>query len=158
MDHLLPINKFTEKSNEYQLHLCIGLIDMRKHSIPYTCTYGSLSRTDFWNRYKWGHVCILENVYTDVASRIHLDISRGVDKEILCHQRCSQQLWRLSWTIPLVERGVNVDGEKLTDLQFADDVTLTTLTMKGMDTQFNDFNEKARKWDWRCTDVKQNTW
>ena len=51
---------------------------MSKHSIPYT--YGSLSSTDFWNRYKRGYVCILENVYTDVASRNHLDIESDVSE------------------------------------------------------------------------------
>lgn len=45
--------------------------------------------------------------------------------------------------MPVVERGVNVDGEKIY-LQFANDVTITTLTMMGMHTQFNDLNKNYK--------------
>jgi len=47
--------------------------------------------------------------------------------------------------LPLEERGINVDGEKLTDLRFADDVALTTSTVKDMETQLNDLNKQSKK-------------
>jgi len=45
----------------------------------------------------------------------------------------------------LEERGINVDGEKLTDLRFADDVALITSTVKDMETQLNDLNKQSKK-------------
>ena len=47
--------------------------------------------------------------------------------------------------LPLEERGVNIDGEKLTDLRFADDVALTTSTVKDMEIQLNDLNTGSKK-------------
>ena len=47
--------------------------------------------------------------------------------------------------LPLDERGINVDGEMLTDLRFADDVALTTSTVKDMETQLNDLNKESKK-------------
>ncbi|XP_072016971.1 uncharacterized protein [Amphiura filiformis] len=84
MDHLLTINQLIEKSNEYQLDLCIGFIDYEK-------AFDSVEHQDLFQALREigineGYVCILEDIYTDATSRIHLDtdvskivkISRGV--------------------------------------------------------------------------------
>ena len=47
--------------------------------------------------------------------------------------------------LPPDERGINVDGDRLKDLQFADDVALITPTVKDMETQFNNLNKKSKK-------------
>ena len=47
--------------------------------------------------------------------------------------------------LPLDERGINVEGERLTDLRFADDVALITSTVKDMETQLNDFYKESKK-------------
>ena len=43
------------------------------------------------------------------------------------------------------EKGINIDGEKLTNLRFADDVALTTEDVKDMEHQLNNVNEKSLK-------------
>ena len=45
----------------------------------------------------------------------------------------------------LDERGLDVDGEKLTDLRFADDVALITSSVKDMETQLNNLNIESKK-------------
>ncbi|XP_072048312.1 uncharacterized protein [Amphiura filiformis] len=45
----------------------------------------------------------------------------------------------------LQERGINIDGEKLTDLRFADDVALVTTSVKDMEVQLNDLNKGSKK-------------
>ena len=45
----------------------------------------------------------------------------------------------------LESRGTDVDGEKLTDLRFADDVALTTSTVEDMEVQLNILNEESKK-------------
>ena len=44
------------------------------------------------------------------------------------------------------EKGVNIDGEKLLDLRFADDVALTTEDVKDMEHQLNTVNEESLNW------------
>lgn len=40
---------------------------------------------------------------------------------------------------------MKIDGEKLTDLRFADDVALIIATVKDMSTQLNDLNRESKK-------------
>ena len=45
----------------------------------------------------------------------------------------------------LQEKGMNIDGERLTDLRFADDVALITTSVKDMEIQLNNLNKESRK-------------
>ncbi|PIK46657.1 endonuclease-reverse transcriptase [Apostichopus japonicus] len=45
----------------------------------------------------------------------------------------------------LQERGLNVDGERLTDLRFADDVALITTSVKDMEVHLNNLNIESKK-------------
>ena len=47
--------------------------------------------------------------------------------------------------LDLNELGLDVDGEKLTDLRFADDVALITSSVKDMETQLNNLNIESKK-------------
>ena len=47
----------------------------------------------------------------------------------------------------LQERGLNVDGEKLTDRRFADDVALITTSVKDMEVQLNELNQGRKRLD-----------
>ena len=42
-------------------------------------------------------------------------------------------------------RGIDIDGEKLADLRFADDVALTTNSVKDMEIQLNILNQESKK-------------
>ena len=43
----------------------------------------------------------------------------------------------------LEEKGIDIDGEKLSDLRFADDVAVTTKDVKDMEHQLNIVNEES---------------
>ena len=45
----------------------------------------------------------------------------------------------------LQDQGINIDGEWLTDLRFADDVALTTRSVKDMEKQLNSLNIESKK-------------
>ena len=44
----------------------------------------------------------------------------------------------------LEEKGINIDGEQLTDLRFADDVALTTTSVKNMEDQLRSLNSESK--------------
>ena len=44
----------------------------------------------------------------------------------------------------LEEKGINIDGEQLTDLRFADDVALTTTSVKNMEDQLRSLNRESK--------------
>ena len=45
----------------------------------------------------------------------------------------------------LEEKGINISGEKLSNLKFADDVALTTEDVKDMEHQLSTVNEESLK-------------
>ena len=47
----------------------------------------------------------------------------------------------------LEDKGINTDGEKLSDLRFADDVALTTENVKNSEHQLNTVNEENLRVD-----------
>ena len=73
-------------------------------------------------------------------------ISRGVRQgDTLSPKVFTAAMEAIFKKLPSDERGNNVDGEMLTDLRFADDVALTTSTVKDMETQLNDLNKESKK-------------
>ena len=101
MDH----NKPTIQKKE---DLCIGFIDYEKafDSIehPDLFLFSSTERNGYTVNERY-IICILKDIHTDATSLNHLDSDvseivkisrRRLDKEILCHQMCLRQLWRLS--------------------------------------------------------------
>ena len=54
------------------------------------------------------------------------------------------------------EKGINIDGEKLSDLKFADDVALTTEDVKDMEHQLNTVNKESLKIGLRYIEEKRN--
>ena len=47
--------------------------------------------------------------------------------------------------IELEERGLNIDGENLSELRFADDIALITTTVRNMEEQLNMINDESKK-------------
>ena len=47
--------------------------------------------------------------------------------------------------LDLEERGLNIDGEQITDLRFADDIALVTTTVRNMERQLNMINDESKK-------------
>ena len=45
----------------------------------------------------------------------------------------------------LEKRGIDINGEKLTDLRFADHVTLTTNLVENMEVQLNILNQESKR-------------
>ena len=66
------------------------------------------------------------------------------DKEIHSHLNYLIQLWRVFKKADISE-GVNVDGENLTNLRFADAVALFKETTKQMEKHLNSLNSKSLK-------------
>ena len=58
--------------------------------------------------------------------------------------------------LPLEEKGINIDGEKLSDLRFADDVARTAEGVKDMEHQFNDVKDRKHK-NWSSGTYRKTT-
>ena len=141
-----------EKSKEYHLPLCLGFIDYEKafDSVEHFAIFQALRKININETY----VQILENIYKNAAARIHLDdhisepfeIKRGVRQgDPISPKLFTAAIQEVFKNSELDPRGVDINGEKLTDLRFADDVALTTSSVEDMEVQLNILNEESKK-------------
>ena len=151
-DHLQAANQLIEKSNEYQLNLCLGFIDYQKafDSIEHTDMFDALRKIGIQR----GYIAILEDIYTNATAKIHIDndiskafrIERGVRQgDTLSPKMFTAAVEDIFQKANLEERGININGEMLTDLRFADDVALTTTSVKEMEEQLIRLNRESNK-------------
>ena len=150
-DHIYTLNQVIEKSNEYNLPLCVGFIDYEKafDSIEHFAIFEALRKININETY----VQILENIYHKATARIHLDnlmseqfnIKRGVRQgDPISPKLFTAAIEAIFQKADLVH-GLNVDGETLTNLRFADDVALLTEKTTQMELQLNDLYDASKE-------------
>ena len=151
---VINCRKLIEKCNEFKRPLCIGYIDYEKafDSIEHEAIFKALSSIDINETY----ITILENIYTGVTTRVHVDnqISEkstntkrrepgGPNFPQIIPSNNSGSVFFL--TAQLRKKGINIDGEKLTELRFADGVALTAEYMTDMEHQLNTLTGESLK-------------
>ena len=115
------INQITEKSNEYILPLCIDFTDYEKafDTIEHFAILEALRKTNINETY----INILQNIYSQATASIYLDKLVSDELHINREIRQGDPLSPKLFTADISE-GINVVGENLTNLRFADDVAL----------------------------------
>ena len=112
-----------------------------------------------------GYVQLLEDIYTNATAKIHIenDVSKGIQIErgvthgdTISPKMFTAAMEEIFKKLNLQDRGLNIDGEKLTDtdLRFAYDVALIISSVKDMELQLNNLNKESKK---ECKIHKGNT-
>ena len=150
-DHLQALNQIIEKSNEYNLPLCIGFIDYEKafDTVEHFAIFEALRKTNVNETY----INILQNIYNQATARVHLDklvstefqIHRGVRQGDPLSPKLFTAVMEEVFKKAEISEGVNVDGENLSNLRFADDVALLNETTKQMEKHMNNLNSESMK-------------
>ena len=150
-DHLQALDQITEKSNEYNLPQCIGFIDYEKafDTVEHFAISEALRKTNVNETY----INILQNIYNQATTRDYLD--KLVSTEFPMHRRVRQgdpfspklftAVTEEVFKKADIYEGVNVDGENLTNLRFADDVALFNETTTQMEKHLNILNSGSLK-------------
>ena len=150
-DHLQALNQIIEKSNEYNLPLCICFIDYEKafDTVEHFAIFEALRKTNVNETY----INILQNIYNQATARVHLDklvstefpIHRGVRQGDPLSPKLFTAVMEEVFKKAEISEGVNVDGENLSNLRFADDVALLNETSKQMEKHMNNLNSESMK-------------
>ncbi|GFO25934.1 endonuclease-reverse transcriptase [Plakobranchus ocellatus] len=94
------------------------------------------------------YVTILENIYQNASARVDIDnlesepfpIHRGGRQGDPISPKLFTAAIEMIFRKADLEHGLNVDGETLTNLRFADDVALVTEKVENMEEQLNVLN------------------
>lgn len=70
-DHIFTLNQVIEKSNKYNLPLCVGFIDYEKafDFVEHFAIFDALRKININETY----VAILENIYQNATARVHIE-------------------------------------------------------------------------------------
>ena len=100
------------------------------------------------------YITILEDIYTDATARLHTDNQVSEEIPVLRDVRQRDPISPKLFTATIQEvfknaqledKGKNIDGEKLSDPRFSEDVALTTEDVKDMEHHLNIMNEESLK-------------
>ena len=162
-DHLQALNQTIEKSNEYNLPLCIGFIDYEKafDTVEHFAIFEALRKTTINETY----INILQSIYSQATARIHLDklvsdefpIHSGVRQGDPLSPKLSTAVMEEVFKKEDIPEGVRVDGEKLTNLRFADEVALFNKKRRQIEKHLNCLNLQSLKVGLKCTKERQST-
>ena len=131
----------------------IGFIDYEKafDSIEHFSIFEALRKINVNETY----VKILENtcIYKGATARVHLDnhvseaftIGRGVRQGDPISPKLFTAVIEEIFKKADLDKGINIDGERLQNLRFADDVALVTKTTKEMEEHLNKLNTESKK-------------
>lgn len=151
LDHIHTVRQIFEKNKEFNVPFYCCFIDYNK-------AFDSIEHENIWHGLKnqgveHKYIRILKNVYTNSTARIKLEkegkeikINRGVRQgdplsPKLFTAVLEEILRKLKWD----QYGLNINGEQLSHLRFADDIILFATTKEHLQSMIIDLERESRK-------------
>lgn len=152
IDHIHSINQLIEKSNEYNKNVTLVLIDYEKafDSISHQEMIGALRSQGI----KGKILRVIKNIYAAATASVKMEdrgqkfsIERGVRQGDPISPKLFTALLeytfrKCNWSD---RAGISIDGEKLRDLRFADDIVLIDDDPEELQRSLNELNDQGKK-------------
>lgn len=148
-DHLQAINQLIEKMHEYNRPLCVAFIDYEKafDSVELPSVMKALQDQGIEQNY----INVMWNIYkkSTTSLRLHREserfhIQRGVRQGDTISPKlftaCLQEIFR---TLDWEEKGININGEYLSNLRFADDIILVAETAEELQSMIEGLHKAS---------------
>lgn len=150
MDHIHVVKQIIQKSNEYGKKYYLAFVDYNK-------AFDSLKHTHIWKALRSQgvhpkYIRILENLYKESTSKIQTErkgpafkIKKGVRQgDPLSPKLFSAVLEHIFRKIDWDTFGININGEKLNHLRFADDLILLNENPEGLEIMLTQLERESK--------------
>jgi len=149
MDHLQVITQLIEKTNEYEIPICLAFVDYEK-------AFDSVEHLEIMNSVKnhgvnKQYITLLTNIYNNGTASIRLDtisqkfpLQRGVRQGDIISPKLfnaglEEVFRRLDWD----NVGIRVNGENINHLRFADDIVLISNNHTELQSMITELNNES---------------
>lgn len=150
IDHIHTIREIIERSNEFELPLCMAFVDYEKafDSVSAAAVIDALKNSNIDS----GYIHLIENIYKEATAKVKLHkvsnafkISKGVRQgdtisPKLFNAVLQEVFKKLNWE----ERGIKIDGEFINNLRFADDIVLLASSFEELQKMLQDLNRESK--------------
>ncbi|TKR58647.1 hypothetical protein L596_030063 [Steinernema carpocapsae] len=150
-EHLQAVNQLLEKAREYRVPIFMVFIDFEK-------AFDSVESNAIWNAAQRQGVHpkllkLLRNIYSQATSKIQvgraqvqIEIQRGVRQgdtisPKLFNAALEETFKELRWE----DRGLNINGRRISNLRFADDIVLIADTEEELQLMVTELQEASRR-------------
>ncbi|XP_063539716.1 uncharacterized protein LOC134748833 [Cydia strobilella] len=152
VDHIHALRQVIQKTEEYNLPLCLAFVDYEKafDSIETWAVLQSLQRCQIDYRYIEVLKCLYENATMSVRlqgqSSKPIPLQRGVRQgDVISPKLFTAALEDAFKVLDWKGRGINVNGEYITHLRFADDIVVMAETMEDLSAMLADLSRVSER-------------
>lgn len=151
IDHIHTVKQIMEKYNEYNKPLYMAFID-------YSKAFDSISHTAIWESLRnqgipTVYINIIKTIYSNSKARVQLEtlgetfqVKRGVRQgDPMSPKLFSAVLESIFRKLNWDQQGLNIDGQKLNHLRFADDIVLFEEQPGILEKMIQDLNIESEK-------------
>lgn len=149
IDHILTLRQVIQKNFEYNKPLYLAFVDYEKafDTVEHWAVMQSLERCRIDQRY----IQLMKGLYNSAtmtvqvqASTTTIPINRGVRQgDVISPKLFTNALEDVFKTLDWNGLGINVDGEYLSHLRFADDIVLLAESPKDLEKMLNDLSRAS---------------
>ncbi|CAH2092277.1 unnamed protein product [Euphydryas editha] len=152
IDHIHTLRQVIQKTEEYNLPLCVAYVDYEKafDSIETWAVLESLQRCQIDYRYIEALKCVYNAATMKV--RIHdsstnpIHVQRGVRQgDVISPKLFTAALEDVFKLMEWKGRGININGEHLSHLRFADDIVILAESLEELGIMLSDLNSASQR-------------
>ena len=152
VDHIHTLRQIVQKTEEYNLPLCLAFVDYEKafDSIETWAVLESLQRCQIDSRY----IEVLRSLYNAATITVQIQnhqtkpiqLRRGVRQgDVISPKLFTAALEDVFKTLDWSLQGINVNGEYISHLRFADDVVIMATSLEDLNAMLNSLNSASRR-------------
>ncbi|KAJ2937651.1 hypothetical protein O0L34_g19326 [Tuta absoluta] len=152
IDHIFTVRQIVQKTEEYNLPLCLAFVDYEKafDSIETWAVLQALQRCHIDYRYIEVLKCLYRNATMSVRiqdqTTAAIPLQRGVRQgDVLSPKLFTNAMEDAFKLLEWEELGININGEYITHLRFADDIVVMAESFEDLSKMLQDLNRVSQQ-------------